>query len=159
MISNKNRDEDYIIGLIDCFLGIKAIRQATFEFLRGDVRDDAKPGKKGMKLPVDAYYRQLKLAVEYHELQHSEPVKFFDKPDKKTVSGVSRGEQRAIYDKRRRKVLPKHGIALEVLNYGQFECKSNKRLLRTENDQAVIKVIFDRYKNAQRQRISSRHLH
>lgn len=97
MPNRANSDEHYIIYLIDDYLGIKAHRQATFDFLRGD----PSPNRKGTKLPVDAYYTSLRLAVEYHERQHSERVPHFDKPHRITVSGVNRGEQRLIYDQRR----------------------------------------------------------
>ncbi|WP_309751901.1 hypothetical protein [Novosphingobium sp.] len=45
-------------------------------------------------LPVDAWYPELALVIEYRERQHSEAVKFFDQ--RETVSGVGRGEQRRI---------------------------------------------------------------
>lgn len=69
------KDETYIIDLCDEVLGLKASRGHRFEFLRGD------PGKNGRRacLPVDAYYAELNLVVEYHERQHSEPVSFFDR--------------------------------------------------------------------------------
>ena len=112
----------------------QALRQHTFSFLVGD-------GARPRRLPVDAYYEPLKLVVEYRELQHTEAVPFFDKPDKKTVSGVSRGEQRKLYDKRRREVLPEHGITLIEISYFDFmyEGKS-KRLVRTrEKDLDVVR--------------------
>lgn len=30
-------------------------------------------------LPVDAYYKELNIVVEYREKQHTEEVEFFDK--------------------------------------------------------------------------------
>jgi hypothetical protein len=83
-----------------------------------------------MRLPVDAYYPDLRLVIEYHERQHSKPVRFFNK--RTTVSGVDRGEQRRIYDERRRDILPKHGIELVILDYSEFECSGRGRLLRTD---------------------------
>ena len=112
-------DESYIIDLCDVVLGLKASRQHRFDFLRGDA---------GTMLPVDAYYVKLNLVIEYREKQHSEEVKFFDR--KKTVSGVNRGEQRRIYDQRRREVLPAHGIRLVELNYSDFAHSASKRLSR-----------------------------
>lgn len=105
----KDSDEYYVIDLCDEVLGRKAERQKKFDFLKGD---------KGHSLPVDAYYKDLNLVIEYHERQHTEEVKFFD--DKQTVSGVSRGEQRKIYDERRKEILPKHGIKLLVISYSDF---------------------------------------
>ena len=108
----KNRqssDEHYVIDLCDEVLGLKASRQHRFDFLKGDT---------GVRLPVDAYYSELNLVIEYYESQHTESTPFFDK--KQTASGVSRGEQRRIYDQRRRDILPQHGIKLIIISYTDF---------------------------------------
>jgi len=97
--SRSESDESYVIDLCDEALKLKALRQHRFDFLKGD---------SGTKLPVDAYYPSLNLVVEFKERQHTEEVKFFDRSQ--TVSGVGRGEQRKIYDQRRKEVLPKQGI-------------------------------------------------
>lgn len=115
----QNSDEFYIIDLCDTALGMKASRQYCFPFLTGDT---------GNPLPVDAYYPSLNLVIEYREKQHTEAVGFFDR--RMTVSGVSRGEQRRLYDQRRREVLPKHGIRLGELSFADFEHNPNKKLLR-----------------------------
>lgn len=104
-----NSDEYYVIGLCDEALGLEGIRQHTFPFLLGD---------SGRPLPVDVYYRERNLVIEYYEHQHTEEVKFFNR--RMTVSGVSRGEQRKIYDERRRTELPKHGIKLVIISYSDF---------------------------------------
>lgn len=119
-------DEKYIIDLCDEILGANAFRQHRFDFLCGD---------KGHKLPVDAYYPELNLVIEFHERQHSEAVSFFDK--KTTVSGVLRGEQRKIYDQHRRDVLPIHGIKLVEFHVYEFPT-SKRRLLRSEKDKEII---------------------
>lgn len=79
-------DEAWIIDLCDAVLGQKALRQHRFPFLLGD------PNRRGRKahLPVDAFYPDLKLVIEYHECQHSKPVRFLDR--RPTVSGVPRGQ-------------------------------------------------------------------
>lgn len=81
-------DEAWIIEICDAILGKPASRQHRFPFLLGD------PGPSGRRasLPVDAYYADLRLVIEYHERQHTQRVALFD--DKNTVSGVLRGEQR-----------------------------------------------------------------
>jgi hypothetical protein len=128
-------DESYIIDLCDEVLGKKGDRQKRFPFLVGD---------SGSKLPVDSYYPQFNLVVEYRERQHSEPVKFLDK--RKTVSGVDRGTQRKIYDQRRRDVLPQHGINLVELSYDMFDHDSRKRLFRRrEKDLEVVRVTLRRW--------------
>jgi hypothetical protein len=131
-----NRDEGYVIDLMDEILGHISIRQHTFDFLRGDAKD----GGQGKKLPVDAYYPELNLVVEYREVQHEKPVGFFDKPDRLTVSGVHRGEQRRIYDERRRKVLPENGLLLLEIPHHVFDCDRQNRIIRnhtTDKDKLI----------------------
>ncbi len=113
------RDEAYVIDLCDEILGSPALRQHRFRYLVGD---------SGVPLPVDAYYPHLQLVVEYLERQHRESVAFFDR--KPTVSNVSRGEQRRLYDQRRREILPSKGITLLEISPAQLSCNSRERLLR-----------------------------
>lgn len=122
-------DEAYIIGICDKLLNEASIKQHRFNFLRGD---------SGVKLPVDAYYPKHNLVIEFMEKQHSETVKFFDK--KQTVSGVGRGEQRRIYDERRKKLIPENGIKFITFCYSEFEYRSNKKLVRNiEKDIEIVK--------------------
>jgi hypothetical protein len=102
------RDEIYVIDLCDQLFGLSASRQHRFDWLEGD------PGVDGRRrrLPVDAYYEDLALVVEYREQQHDRPVPYFDKQDRLTVSGVHRGEQRRSYDRRRDELIPQHGLRL-----------------------------------------------
>ena len=96
-----------------------------------------------MKLPVDAYYKELNLAVEYSERQHTESVTFFDKPDKITISGVHRGEQRKIYYERRRQILPTNNIRLIEIPYSQFKHNAQKRIIRnSELDEKIIRRLL-----------------
>lgn len=126
------RDEVYVIDLCDEILGRKAKRQQRFPFLLGD---------SGTSLPVDAYYEDLNLVVEYCERQHTEAVPFFDR--RLTVSGVGRGEQRRIYDERRREILPKYGIRLISIAYSDFMYDSRKRIVREhQRDIQIIKKIL-----------------
>ncbi|MBP5692704.1 MAG: winged helix-turn-helix domain-containing protein [Bacteroidales bacterium] len=130
--SKCDRDESYVIDLCDEVLQLKASRQHRFPFLVGDT---------GRELPVDAYYEELNLVVEYCERQHTESVPLFDK--RITVSGISRGEQRRLYDQRRREVLPKHGIKLVNISYSDFIFDSSKRINREHNrDIAIVKKIL-----------------
>ena len=123
------RDELYVIDLCDEILGLKAKRQHRFPFLLGD---------SGKGLPVDAYYEEMNLVVEYCERQHSEAVPFFDR--RLTVSGVGRSEQRRIYDKRRREVLPQYGIRLVSIAFSDFEYDGRKRIVRDrQRDITIIK--------------------
>jgi len=136
------KDEDYVLDICDKVLEIKSSRQHKFDFLLGD------KGKNGKarKLPVDAYYEELKLVIEYREKQHIEKVNHFDKPNVLTVSGVSRGEQRKLYDERRRIVLPNNGIELVEISYSDFNYNSQKRILRNyEYDEIKIKEILKEF--------------
>lgn len=125
-----NSDEFYVIDLCDEVLGLEGERQYRFPFLVGD---------SGRGLPVDVYYRELNLVVEYYERQHTEEVKFFNR--RMTVSGVSRGEQRKIYDERRRIEFPKHGIKLVIISYSNFG--QTKKLVRNHDaDLNTVKAIL-----------------
>lgn len=128
--SKGERDEIYVVNLCDEVLGLKALRQYRFPFLLGDT---------GKALPVDAYYQEKNLVVEYCERQHTEAVPFFDK--RKTVSGVIRGEQRKIYDDCRREILSKHHIELVNISYFDFEYDSRKIIIRNHShDMEVVKT-------------------
>lgn len=130
-------DEAYVIDLCDRLLGMKALRQWRFPFLLGD------PGKNGrcVRLPVDAFYPEISLVVEYHERQHGEPVPFFDR--RITAAGIPRGEQRRIYDERRRTVLPEEGMRLAVICYSELAHTGARRLLRERegDEQAIQKAL------------------
>src|SRR5690349_18988115 len=100
MVKGKRKQAAYVLGLCDEILGQRGMREHRFDFLRRD------PGKDGRTAPlqVDAWYPDLRLVVEYHGTQHDEPVAFYDR--RMTNSGVHRGIQRAMYDQRRRDILP-----------------------------------------------------
>ena len=121
-------DEAYVLRLCDQVLGDAGARQHRFDWLLGD------PGKSGRcaRLPVDGYWPNAKIVVEYRELQHDRPVAHFDKPDRLTVSGVHRGVQRAIYDARRDLLIPAHGIRLVVVTPAHLATDSRGRLRRDE---------------------------
>ena len=133
------KDETYIVDLCDEVLGRKASRGHRFDFLLGD------PGKTGTRtrLPVDAYYREIALVIEYHERQHTDEVKFFDR--RIVAGGITRGQQRSLYDRRRQEILPRHQIELIVLCYNEFPHAAGKRLLRTTSDRDVIRGRLSRF--------------
>jgi hypothetical protein len=135
-IAKIEQDEIYVLNICDKILGKISNRQHKFDFLLGD------PNRNGIstKLPVDSYYSELKLVIEYREKQHTESVNFFDKPNKMTVSGVHRGEQRRIYDERRRQLLPKNDILLIEISYSDFNYDRQKRIIRNEDfDTNIVK--------------------
>jgi hypothetical protein len=104
-----DRDQDYVIDLVDEALGEQGLREHRFDWLLGD------PGRAGLRafLPVDAYYPGRGLVVEYHEHQHDRPVPIMDR--RPTLSGVPRGVQRRISDQRRREQVPAHGLRLVII--------------------------------------------
>ena len=126
------KDENYIVDICDNLLELKASRGHRFAFLRGD------PGKNGihLPLPVDAYYPELNLVVEYHEHQHFEDVALFNR--RIVSSGITRGEQRRKYDLRRNQVLPQNGITLVEFAYHEFQHDARKRLRRVPSDRDVV---------------------
>lgn len=132
LAGKEKRDEAWIIDLCDKFLGKQAIRQHRFPFLRGDVG----PSGRKVRLPVDAFYPDLNLVIEYHEKQHTSSVPHFDK--RTTVSGVGRGEQRRLYDERRKEVLPKNGLRLVILAHSEFNCTGAGRLVRDHSAEVII---------------------
>jgi hypothetical protein len=87
-------------------------------------------------LPVDAWYPAHNLVVEYRERQHSETIAFFDR--RATVSDMGRGEQRALYDQRRRDVLAERGIGLAEIDFSMFAHDRAKRIIRQATDRQVV---------------------
>ncbi|BDH59762.1 hypothetical protein [Tsukamurella sp. PLM1] len=139
MSGRAGSDEHYVLDLCDEVLGRKGDRQATFDWLRGDP-SPARP--RGAKLPVDGYWPDLGLVVEFQEEQHSQPSPFFDR--RRTVSGVGRGEQRRIYDERKRALIPQHGLRLVVIEKAAFVVKSRRIVRDCAEDLAVVRDhLFD----------------
>lgn len=125
-------DECYVLDICDEVLGLNSVRQHRFPFLVGD------PNSAGRctTLPVDAWYESLNLVIEFNEKQHTESVKLFDK--RMTISGVDRAKQRALYDNRKRIVLPQYGIHVVLFSYFDFDHNSRKQLSRRRADDILI---------------------
>ncbi len=135
-----DREAGYVLDRVDALLGHQSLREHRFAWLRGD------PGASGrsMTLPVDAYWPDLGLVIEVYERQHDHPVAHFDKPDRLTVSGVHRGEQRRIYDERRRTLVPAHGLTLLIIRTTLLTVDRRGRLLRdTAADDPVLRGLLD----------------
>ncbi|MEV5468541.1 hypothetical protein AB0N37_23385 [Streptomyces griseoincarnatus] len=141
MASRGDSDEAYVIGLCDRILGEQALRQHRFDWLLGD----RGAGGRQVRLPVDAYWPGHRLVVEYRELQHDQPMPHFDKPDRLTVSGVHRGEQRALYDARRDTEIPAHGLRLVVVRPADLDADGRGRLRHGEEaDLAALRKLLAR---------------
>jgi hypothetical protein len=121
MTSRVDSDEHYVLDLCDEVLGIPARRQQRFSWLRGD---PSAKRPRGTELPVDAYWPDVGLVVEFQEEQHFRPVPFFDR--RQTVSGVGRGEQRRRYDQRKHTEIPAHGLRLVVIEKSAFTLRSRR---------------------------------
>ena len=122
-----NSDEFYLVNLCDELLRQKASRKHTFDTLVGKLH---KKGKMRTKLPLDAYYEELKLVIE-----------FFQK--KETEESADREAQRKFYDQRKKDTLEKKEIRLIEINYALFDCNEEDRLVRNkENDCRVLKDLL-----------------
>ncbi|MFT4737392.1 MAG: hypothetical protein ACJAZM_000712 [Cyclobacteriaceae bacterium] len=134
--THASSDEHYLLNLCDEVLQEQAARQHKFGFILGDYHKD---GKTRTALPVDAYYQGHNLVIEFLERPHAESDEFSDKPDRRTISGVSRSEQRKIYAERRKKGLSNNGIRLAEIDFSEFVCDSNNQLIReTDKDLEVV---------------------
>ncbi len=136
-ILRTNSDEKYVLDIMAEVLNEKYEWQKRFDTLLGD------PGKNGnrRKLPVDAYFPRSNLIIEYWEKQHFKPVDIMDK--RITISGVSRGQQRKIYDLRKEKWALDNNVRVIIITYLQLKHKPNGRLLRDKiEDRKVIENIL-----------------
>ena len=139
-ILQAKNDEAYVIGLCDTVLELKAYRQKKFDFLLGDLHKD---GKTKTELPIDAYYEEIKLAIEYYEDKGEEKDPNVKRREKETVSGMPRSEQRIRYNQRKAKTLPANGIKLIVILNTSFACDDKHKIIRNqESDLATVKKIL-----------------
>lgn len=128
-----------MLDLCDQVIGQPGLRQHRFDWLLGD---PARDGRQ-VRLPVDGFWPDSKLVVEYRELQHDRPNRHFDKPDRMTVSGVHRGVQRALYDARRDELIPVHGLRLVVIRPSDLVATSRGKLKRVpDSDLAVVTTLL-----------------
>ncbi|OBB47109.1 hypothetical protein [Mycolicibacterium fortuitum] len=137
MARRADSDEHYALDLCDEVLGVPGIRQARFDWLRGD----PSPARlRGTMLPVDGYWPDLQVVVEFQEEQHSQPSPFFDR--RQTISGMGRGEQRRRYDERKRVLIPEHGLKLVVIEKAAFVLRSRKIDRDRARDLQVVRRHF-----------------
>lgn len=104
--------ERYCARLVRDALGCAGyIENYRFDFLRGD---PTLKRPKGVTLPVDAYYPDANLVLEFREGQHYGD-RFSFRDGRIAATGQTRKEQRLKYDKRRETVLPARGIRLLII--------------------------------------------
>lgn len=140
MATRADSDEAYVLDLCDEILGSRGLRQHRFEWLLGDL--SPKTGRR-VKLPVDSFWPDESLVVEFRESQHFESTPFFDKPERITVSGVHRGEQRRRYDELRDSQIPEHGLKLVVIRTDDFATRRG-RVVRVDSDIEVVRKALAR---------------
>ncbi len=132
LLNIQNSDEYYLVNLCDELLKQKASRKHTFDTLVGNLH---KRGKGRTKLPLDAYYEDLKLVLEFFEKNEAT-----DELDEKEQA---RKAQIKYYDELKKKAILKKKLRLIAINYAVFECNDANKLIRnTENDTLVLKDIL-----------------
>lgn len=134
MTARAESDEKYLLDIVARILAEPGYSwQHRFPTLVGDPGRDGKP----RPLPVDGYFPRHRLIVEYWERQHSAPVGIMDEGE--SISGVSRGHQRRLYDVRRQQWADANGLRLVILDYRGFDTDLQGRLRRDEaRDEAIV---------------------
>jgi hypothetical protein len=131
------RTERYVVGLLEQLLG-PAARGKRFEWAVGDI--SPRTGRAA-RLPFDAVWESHKLIVEVDEEQHHEATPLFDKPHQLTVSGVHRGEQRRMYDERKRAAAVARGYRLVAIRWSRRAKPQSADLERVRAALAAAGVI------------------
>lgn len=109
------RTAKYVLDLVESLLG-PSEREKRFDWALGD----ASPKTQRLaKLPFDAVWEARKLIIEVDEDQHREATPHFDKPSVTTVSGVHRGDQRKLYDARKRLAAAAQGYQIVTIEWSR----------------------------------------
>ena len=127
----KDSDEKYVLDLVAEVLKEDYIWQKRFESLLGDPNIK----ERKAKLPVDAFFPDSNIIVEYREIQHYQSVSIMDK--RMTISGVCRGEQRKLYDLRKEQWAADNKITIIIISYADLVHKKNGKLIRAKADDLV----------------------
>lgn len=140
ILIKEQSDEYYIVDLCDEILTAKASRRHKFGFLLGDFHKDE---KTRTALPVDAYYRELNLVLLFSEKQKNLSGEAYAKSDRMTISGVTRSEQRKVYDQRKRSALESKNIDYIEIDYSSFKVNGRNKLTRdVEGDTKILTAIL-----------------
>lgn len=137
-LSIQNSDEFYLVNLCDELLEQKASRKHTFDTLVGNLH---KRGKGRTKLPLDAYYKDLKLVIEFK--RKNEILDESDSKEQARITQISR------YDALKKKAILKKDLRLMVINYASFECDDTNKLIRnTSHDMLVLRDLLKDFLNS-----------
>ncbi|MBQ4802771.1 hypothetical protein J8L88_07920 [Aquimarina sp. MMG015] len=132
LLAIQNSDEYYLVNLCDELLKQKASRKHTFPNLVGNLH---KKGKRRTKLPLDAYYEDLKLVLEFFEKNA-----ITNELDEKEQA---RRAQIKYYNQLKKKAVLAKNLHLIEVNYGLFERNNENKLVRnTDNDMLVLKDVL-----------------
>lgn len=132
ILNIQNSDEFYLVNLCDELLGQEGSRKHMFDTLVGKLH---KRGKGRTKLPLDAYYEDLKLVIEFSRKDVD-----FDALDKKEQARMIQVKH---YDKLKKKAILKKDLRLMEINYASFECNETNKLIRnTEDDKVILKGLL-----------------
>lgn len=135
LLDIQNSDEYYLVNLCDEILGKEASRKHTFESIVGNLH---KRGKGRTKLPVDAYYEDLKLVIEFRQVRESQ--------EELSEQEKARLEQIAYYDDLKKKGVLKKELRLISIQHTQFDLNDSGVLIRDkEKDLSVVKNILKEY--------------
>jgi len=132
LLDIQNSDENYLINLCDELLGKEASRKHTFDTLVGNLH---KRGKGRTKLPLDAYYKDLKLVIEF--FRQTSTVSELDEKEQARIAQIK------YYDELKKEAVLAKSMRYMKINFAQFECDENDKLIRnTENDKIVLKGVL-----------------
>lgn len=140
--ARENSDDNYLINLCDEVLLEKASRQHRFDFLLGDFHKD---GITRTALSVDAFYKEHNLVIELLGNRQPEAIDYEENSDRITASGITRSQQRKIYEERKRKGVLAKNINLIVIDYSLFESADNRLARDKEKDLKIIQELLSEY--------------
>jgi len=126
-INIQSSDEYYLVNLCDELLNEKASRKHTFDSIVGNLH---KRGKGRTKLPLDAYYKDLKLVIEFFEKRKEE--------ENLDEVAQARLEQIKYYDALKKEAVIKKELQYIAINYASFECDDKGKLARNKDNDTVI---------------------
>lgn len=118
MASRAKSDEFYVLEHCDAVLGQRGRRQHRFDWLRADPLPNR---RRGTALPVDSYWPDLELVVEFRE--QDPEAEGAEGSDALALANAHRGQQRRQHDQRRETEIPEHGIRLVVITTADFESR------------------------------------
>lgn len=135
VIDIQNSDEYYLVSLCNELLKQEASRKHTFDTLVGNLH---KKGKGRTKLPLDAYYEDLKLVIEFFKRDNE--IEELDEKEQARVAQIT------YYNELKKKAISKKKLHLIEINYASFERdEANKLIRNTENDSATLEGILKRF--------------